>query len=165
MRPPRLTRSAGILAAFLVLSTACTDAATTTTVLQGEPTTTIAPTTTEPPITTTTQEPTTTIAPDAAPPELRGVWRTEFQGETLHLTLQRRSYSVRLPPETGSGGISVEGDTIEFHSSERCMGDPGGTYTWVIEDGNLTFTLVGQDPCGRAAFLSGRSYVLDSPLP
>lgn len=151
---------------LLVLITACADIATTTTV-PDEPTTTLSTTTTEATITTTTLEPTTTIAPDAAPAEMRGVWTLEFPEETLQLVLQRTSYQARVQgtTETGSGRISVEGDTIEFYASDRCAEDPGGTYTWVIEDGTLTFTLVGQDPCGRKGFLDGFSYTFDSALP
>lgn len=153
---------------LLVLITACADTATTTTTVPDEPTTTLSATTTEATITTTTLEPTTTIAPDAAPAEMRGVWTLQLSPEeTLQLVLQRTSYQagVQGTPETGSGRISVEGDTIEFYASDRCPQDPGGTYTWVIEDGTLTFKLVGQDPCGRKGFLDGFSYTFDSALP
>ena len=151
---------------LLVLITACADATTTT--VPDEPTTTLSATTTEATITTTTLESTTTIATDAAPAEMRGVWTLESSsGETLQLVLQGTSYQARVQgtPETGSGTISVDGDTIAFYGSDRCPDDPGGTYTWVIEDGTLTFTLVGQDACGRKGFLDGFSYTFDSALP
>lgn len=117
---------------------------------------------------TTTLEPTTTIAADAAPPELRGIWETELNAEeTLVLTLRGTTYQANIQgsPETGTGRISVEGDTIEFFGSDRCPGDPGGTYTWVVEDENLTFTPVGEDPCGRNGFIPGQTYTLLSELP
>lgn len=123
-------------------------------------------TTMAPPTTMATA--TTTIAPDAAPPELSGIWETEFaDGETLRLDLRGRSYTASVvgDPQGGSGKISVEGDTIEFSGSISCLGDPGSTYTWTIEGETLTFALVDEDPCGRKAFLDGSTFTLFSDLP
>jgi len=155
-----------VIALLVVLLTACANGGTTTTA--PNETTTVSDTNSGAGITTTTLAPTSTIAPDAAPPQLRGVWTTQLNStDTMRLTLQRNSYNANIEgsPETGTGRISVEGDTIEFHGSDRCLEDPGGTYTWVIDNGMLTFALVGDDPCGRVGFLDGFSYTLLSALP
>lgn len=106
------------------------------------------------------------MAPDAAPTELHGSWVTDLgQGETLRLSLRGTSYTAQVvgTPDSGNGKISVEGDTIKFSDSDRCPDDPGGTYTWNIEDGILTFTLIGEDPCGRTGFLVGHAFTFFSP--
>ena len=161
---PRLPRSLGVTSLFVLL-TACANGVGTTTV--PNETTPSSVTTSSTPV-TTNLEPTTTIAPDATPPELRGIWATELNAdETLRLRLDGNGYQANIQgtSDTGTGRISIEGDTIVFSSSDRCANDPGGTYTWVIEDETLTFTLVGEDPCGRISFLDGSSYTLISPSP
>lgn len=89
-------------------------------------------------------------------------------GRPLRLTLSGTNWTATVlgSPLSGAGNISVDGDTIEFYNSDRCPGDPGGTYTWAIEDETLTFTLVGEDPCGRKGlFLDGFAYTLYSDIP
>ncbi len=88
-----------------------------------------------------------------APPELAGTWRRAYLGEPLFLTLDGNGYTVQAADGFGAGRIFVEGDQITFSNSNRCDGDPAGTYTWGLENDRVRFTLVGEDPCGRAAFL------------
>jgi hypothetical protein len=138
-----------VMLAFLV---ACAPAETaTTTTSQGQ--TTDPPTTTTIAATTTAAPTTTTTAPDSAPPELAGAWFTEVPPDRVTLSLVGTNYSISRGPATGSGKISVEGDMITFYDSLLCPG--AGTYTWLIEDGNLIFTPVGDgEGCG------GRGQVL-----
>jgi hypothetical protein len=89
----------------------------------------------------------TTLAPDAAPPELEGLWKVDSgQGETLRVTFRGNTYSWAH----GAGGhISVNGDTIEFSNAIDAASCPGsGTYRWMIEAEILTFTLLdAPDDC------------------
>ena len=89
----------------------------------------------------------TTLAPDAAPPELEGLWKVDSgQGETLRVTFRGNNYSWAH----GAGGhISVDGDTIEFSNAIDQLSCPGsGIYRWMIEGEILTFTLLDSpDDC------------------
>ena len=89
----------------------------------------------------------TTLAPDAAPPELEGLWKVDIgQGETLRVTFRGNRYSWAH----GAGGhISVNGDTIQFSDAIDQVSCPGsGTYRWMIEAEILTFTLLNSpDDC------------------
>ncbi len=104
-----------------------------------------------------------TVAPTSAPGEsaaadLYGSWLTELaDGSNLRLTLQEGTYRASSPGGTGFGQIAVRGDEIEFLDSNYCPGERG-LYRWSVEDGTLSFTPLGQDPCGRVDFLVGTTY-------
>ena len=145
----------------MLLVTACASATPDSTVVTtaAPPATTIATTTTEAPTTTAEPTTTTTAAADAAPPELEGTWRTDLgNGDRVMLTLRGTSYGITRGGNSGSGDISVEGNTIVFSGSNLC--DGVGTYEWEIEDGSLTFTQEESgDPCGgRRPVLDGITY-------
>jgi heat shock protein HslJ len=95
--------------------------------------------------------PTVNFLEPTVPAEIAGTWRRSVGGVTVDLSLQV-GYTIQRGGNRGSGMVTVEGDHIEFHGSSLCQGS--GTYTWVVEDDTLTFTMVGTDPC------SGRSEVL-----
>ena len=102
----------------------------------------------------------TTLAPDAAPPELEGTWKTDIgQGVTDRLTLRGNSYSWNFG---ASGDISVNGDLIEFSNAAAQVECPGsGTYRWQIEEDILTFTLLEPgDDCSvrQSHFAGGKEY-------
>lgn len=149
------------LGSFLLLvMTACATAAPDTSVTTTAPAaTTIVTTTTE--ASATTAEPTTstTAAADAAPPELEGTWRTYLgNSDRVALTLRGTSYQISRGGNSGTGDISVEGDTIVFSGSSLC--DGVGTYQWSIGGEALTFTAGDAgDPCGgRRPVLDGVTY-------
>ncbi|HEY3428193.1 MAG TPA: hypothetical protein VGK83_05945 [Acidimicrobiia bacterium] len=140
---------------LLLMMTACATAAPPDTSTPAAATT-FDSTTTEAPATTATS---TTAAADAAPPELEGTWRTDLgNGDRVALTLRRTSYQISRGGNSGSGAISVEGDTIVFSGSTLC--DGVGTYQWSIEGEALTFTAADAgDPCGgRRPVLDGVTY-------
>lgn len=115
----------------------------------------------QPSITADPSPPSATAVPSAiptavanpAPDELIGAWTTTIVlGETVVLTIEPGEYRIVRGGNSGSGLIDVIGNEIAFHSSGLCSGT--GTYLWAVEDGLLTFTAVGDDPC------DGRSLVL-----
>jgi hypothetical protein len=123
-------------------------------------TTSTAPSTTAIP-TTTTSAPvvTTTEAPDAAPPELAGIWEGEVApGDSVTLSFDGNSYTISRGGNSGSGRISVEGDIIRFYGSNLCDGE--GTYRWTIEEDSLTLEITeAGDPCGgRRGVFDGVTY-------
>jgi hypothetical protein len=123
-----------------------------------ETTSTAASTTAAPTTTTSASTTTTTAAPDAAPPELAGIWEGEVgPGDSVTLSLNGNSYTISRGGSAGTGRISVEGDIIRFSGSSLCSGE--GTYTWTIEGDNLTFEITeAGDPCG------GRREVFDGVI-
>jgi hypothetical protein len=118
------------------------------------------PTTVE--TTTTTPTTTTTLSPDAAPVELSGVWRTNLGTgdqvlDNVSLNLSGNQYAIQRGPNSGTGSISVDGDTIAFFASSICDGT--GTYRWAVEGETLTLTAIESDPCGnRSLVLDGITY-------
>jgi len=127
-----------------------------------EPGTTTATTTTAMVEETTTSEvaeTTTTLAPDAVPPEMSGVWRTDLETgdpvmDNVSLNLSANRYLINRGPNSAVGSISVEGDMITFSDASVCDGT--GIYQWAIEGDTLSLTMV--DPADQC---SGRSQVLD----
>lgn len=95
--------------------------------------------------------PTVNFLEPTVPAEIAGTWRRSVGGQTVDLSLQV-GYTIQRGGGRGSGRVTIDGDEIEFHSSDLCEGS--GIYTWVVADDTLTFTMVGTDPC------SGRSEVL-----
>lgn len=97
--------------------------------------------------------PTATAVANPAPHELIGGWTTTIVlGEVVVLRIEPGTYRIVRGGNTGSGLIDVIGNEITFHSSNLCSGP--GTYSWLIADGQLTFTATSDDPC------DGRSLVL-----
>ena len=140
--------------ALILLVGACAPGAepgeTTTTSTQ-QPMTTAAPTT------TTTAATTTTTAEGAAPSELDGSWRAEDDdGETVRLSLRGTNYTIVRGPAEGTGKITVEGQTIAFHSGSLCDGID--TYTWTVDGETLTLLPPPAVEC------SGRAISLDQPF-
>jgi hypothetical protein len=148
------------LGLFLLLAmTACATALPDTSVTTPAAATTIVTATTEAPATTAEPTTSTTAAADAAPPELEGTWRTDLgNSDRVALTLRGTSYQISRGGNSGTGDISVEGDTIVFSGSSLC--DGVGTYQWSIEGEALTFTAGDAgDPCGgRRPVLDGVTY-------
>jgi hypothetical protein len=112
--------------------------------------------------------PTATVEPSASPSatvnfleptvpaELAGIWRRSVGGVTVDLTLQV-GYTIDRGGNRGSGRVTVDGDSIEFHGSNLCQGN--GNYTFLVEDHTLTFTMIGTDPCpGRSEVLVPGSF-------
>ena len=130
--------------------------APTSTVATSAPATTV----TSEAVTTSAAPTSITLAPDAAPPELEGLWKVDAgQGETLRITFRGNSYSWAH----GAGGrISVNGDVIEFSDAIDQISCPGsGSYRWQIEGEILTFTLLEPgDDCSvrQAHFAGGKQY-------
>lgn len=126
---------------------------------------TVAPstTTTSTTTTSTTIPPTTTQPSDGAPADLAGTWRIDLGGgDIVLLTLDGITYRIRRGPNSGSGRISVDGDQIEFSGSSLCSGT--GSYTWVRQGDELTFTSIGTDPCGgRSGPLLGGNWTFVQP--
>jgi hypothetical protein len=97
--------------------------------------------------TTTAAFTATTVAPDAAPPELEGVWKVDIgQGITDRVTFRGNRYSWNFG---ASGDISVNGDVIEFSNAAHQLECPGrGSYRWLVEGDILTFTILeSPDDC------------------
>jgi hypothetical protein len=96
--------------------------------------------------------------PASAPEEMRtgapGTWGLAFH-EGNHYVVSHNGESVV------QGAYQVNGDQVMFDA-----GDTGqyachapATYAWRRNDGQLTFTLVGADPCmGRTLALTTRPY-------
>lgn len=162
MRRFSRARFLAVLVALLAMLAACSETSSLTSVATSEQTTASLPTTTATELVTTSTS--RSLPPDAVPPELSGTWETEMvDGHRIHLFLRENRYTAQVvrTPDSGNGKVSVNGDTITFSDSDRCPGDPGGTYSWVIENGELSFTLIGTDPCGRnGAFLNGFTFTL-----
>jgi hypothetical protein len=113
------------------------------------------------PAATTTAEPATskpTASPrPAAPAELQGRWQTEISASDRPiLTITDFTYTIQRLG-TGTGGVAVHGDQIDFFGSNLCQGT--GTYGWSIADGVLTLQSISQDPCAnRADAIRGRPF-------
>jgi len=84
-----------------------------------------------------------------APAELQGKWRTSINdADKPVLTITDFKYTIeRLG--IGTGAIEVHGDQIDFFGSNLCSGR--GSYTWSIDNGTLTLTAAGPDPCPNRA--------------
>jgi hypothetical protein len=120
-------------------------AATTTTAPQG--TTTVAPS-------TSTIGPTTT-AVGSVPAELAGTWTGEHptNGEAVSLGLNGTTWSLAWAATPGvGGGLLVDGDTIVFSGVYECPGE--FAYNWSIQNGELTLTPIGEDPCPRGSIIN-----------
>jgi hypothetical protein len=143
----------------LCLLIACSGAGAPSDATTAAETTSTASSTTAPPATTTSAPvTTTTAAPDAAPPELAGIWDGEVApGDSVTLSLNGNSYTISRGGSAGTGRISVEGNIIRFSGSNLCAGE--GTYRWTIEGDTLTLEITeAGDPCG------GRRDVFDGVL-
>ena len=147
MRPTSRLRC---LVALTLLATACggtgPEGSATTVSSQPDPTmTTSAPTTTVPP---------TTTAVGSAPAELAGTWTGEHRdtGDGVSLGLNGTTWSLAWATAPGVGGdLLVDGDTITFSGVYECPGE--FEYNWSIQDGVLTLTPIGEDPCPRGGIL------------
>ena len=144
---------------IVLVAVSCTGGTGTNTTNQSQPS---GDTSTTAETTTTTAASTTTLAPDAAPVELSGVWRTNLGTgdqvlDNVSLTLSGNQYALQRGPNSATGSISVAGDTIAFFASSLCDGT--GTYRWVVEGETLTLTVIDPDPCGnRSLVLDGITY-------
>ena len=104
-----------------------------------------------------------TEIPNAAPAELRGVWRTQIGNELISLTLRAGSYQINRAGHVGGGKIAVTDDVIEFFAGDLCQGV--GRYVWAISGDALTLEPVVPDECGgRAASLVDVTYTLFQKL-
>lgn len=99
-----------------------------------------------------------TPAPDAVPPELRGVWQTRLvpSGERTELALTERGYTVARGPNAASGSVVLTGADIRFFGGSVCNGN--GVYRWSLQGGSLRFTTVSEDCPGRAEVLKDQTY-------
>lgn len=109
------------------------------------------PTVTIEPSPSPSPSPTVNFLEPTVPAELAGTWQRSVGGERVDLSLHI-GYTIQRGGGRGSGRVTVDGNRIEFYASNLCDGT--GVYTWSVEGDNLTFTMVGTDPC------SGRSEVL-----
>lgn len=108
--------------------------------------------------------PTPSDVANAAPPDLRGSWRGQVNGEPVELLLLAGTYRINRGGGIGAGRIAVTGDTIEFSKSNIC--DGAGRYTWRIDGDTLALMPVEPDACpGRADALVDVTYTLFMPLP
>lgn len=97
-------------------------------------------------------------APDAVPPELRGIWQTRLvpSGERTDLTLTERGYAIARGPNAGSGSVVVTAAEIRFFGGTICSGN--GVYRWSLQGSSLRFTTVSEDCPGRAEALKDQTY-------
>jgi hypothetical protein len=94
---------------------------------------------------------------EAVPSALRGDWHaTLAPDDEVTLTLGDGSYRVQRGPAVGSGRFTVHGDQLDFFASSLCEGH--GIYSWSTRGGELSFHLVGDDPCPRPDLLDNRIY-------
>lgn len=108
-----------------------------------------------------TASPSPTPVEHPAPPELQGLWETEFDvpgsaNGTATLTLSEGRYLVNTMGIPIQGSIAVRGDQIEFFGSDACEGH--GQYLWSLEGGELTFTLIRDGCPGRRTLLDGATF-------
>ena len=98
-------------------------------------------------------------APHAAPPELRGAWKTTLDNsaqELVTLTFSQTGYQLDRE-QLVFGVIAVDANQITFSQSNLC--DGVGTYTWSLDAGSLQFASVVPDECpGRAQAIDGQTY-------
>ena len=147
MRPTSRVRC---LVALTLLVAACGGTAPegSATTVSSQPDTTMttsAPTTTLPP---------TTTAVGSVPAELAGTWTGEHRdtGDGVSLGLNGTTWSLAWATAPGVGGdLLVDGDTIVFSGVYECPGE--FEYNWSIQDGELTLTPIGEDPCPRGGIL------------
>lgn len=104
------------------------------------------------PAPTSEPSPTPTPSESQAPRSLFGTWRTTLAGQPLSLAITESTYRIVRGTNAATGGVSVDGDRIEFFDSNLCAGT--GAYRWTITDGTLSFFPIETEPCpGRAEAL------------
>ncbi|MEO8247357.1 MAG: hypothetical protein ABI622_09600 [Chloroflexota bacterium] len=112
---------------------------------------------------TSTQRATPSAATNGAPSELEGTWQTNVgtadQPERVTLRLQATGYQIKRGAFSGTGAITVDGNTITFEHANQCETDTGGAYHWAIDGRTLTLTpSEPRDPCPRIEVLAGHPY-------
>ena len=93
---------------------------------------------------------------------LMGRWRTQISpGDNVTLNLRPGRYSISRGAAAGTGRMDATVGEVEFSGSDLCDGT--GRYRWAITNGELTFTSITPDPCGRSEVLDGVAYTKLSP--
>ncbi len=100
-----------------------------------------------------------------APPQLIGAWTDPNALPIVApvvLTFTSSTYTIRTSTGQGSGAIVVNGDEIDFFSSNRCTELPlprgVGRYHWTVQGTTLHLSPLNADPCGRVDYLPNKSF-------
>lgn len=105
--------------------------------------------------------PETPSAERGLPAGLTGVWHKRFQGGDQKMALQPGRFRFYVDPASAATGtLTVIGHDVTYSNSDTCPGT--GTYRFALAGAALRLVAVGDDPCPRAAFMTGAPWTRSS---